>query len=197
LNANADDNIIGGLTGGNTLAFVNNGIQIRLSRGNAVLGNTVRSYIGFDNTTTRRAIDLAQASGLVDGFSPNDTNDPDDGGNHLQNFPELSEAFHDNAGHLDISGTLDMPVVPASSYLIEVYQTDACGTNLDQPQPKQRIGVQSIGTASENFNFTLNTTPTMPFVTLTATAFGAQLDTSEFSPCYPITSELIFADDFE
>lgn len=193
LNADADGNTIGGLFGGgNTLAFVTRGIDIRASRGNAIVGNLVRN-LGTNNV----AIDLANGNGFQDGFTPNDTNDADEGGNHLQNFPALSAAFYDGAGHLDLDGMLDMPSSPAASYLIEVFLTDACGATSETPQPKQRIGVQAISSASETFSFTLNTTPTMPYVTMTATAFGTQLDTSEYSPCFPIASDVIFADGFD
>jgi len=195
--------VVGGLlgAGGNTIAHALNGINVEgTTFGNALYANLVHSFRTTNQLLIRnRAIDLFKSINS-DGFTPNDVDDVDTGANHLQNFPEISNALYDMTGKLTVTGRLDLPAAaPSAQYRIEAFLTDACGTNTNtEPEPKQLVALQlpTLSGSQENFSFSVSlAAPTLTLLTTTATT--ASGDTSELSPCVPITFDRIFADGFE
>ena len=99
LSASASNNMIGGTAAGagNTIAY-NGWDGIRLSgtgTGNAFLGNSLYGNV-------EQAIDIG-----AQGVTLNDADDPDSGGNTLQNFPRLTLARTNGTNQLTLNGTLD------------------------------------------------------------------------------------------
>jgi hypothetical protein len=117
--------------------------------------------------------------------SPNDPLDADDGGNGLQNFPELSTAVSDG-GTLHVTGMLHS--TPASSFTVEFFASPECdATGFGEGQIYLGgTSVSTDGSGNASIDVLLPTTADPGwFVTSTATLepLGA---TSEFSACATI-----------
>ncbi len=99
LSASASNNMVGGTAAGagNTIAFSGwDGIRLSgAGTGNAFLGNSLYGNV-------EQAIDIG-----AQGVTPNDADDPDSGGNNLQNFPRLTLARTNGSNQLTLNGTLD------------------------------------------------------------------------------------------
>lgn len=166
---------IGGLNtdDGNVIAFNGAaGVSIdATSRGVAIHGNSMHDNTGL-------GIDLG-----ADGFTPNDTLDPDAGANNLQNFPVLDGVLNNTgAGTTTITGTLN--TAPSTTVRIDFYTTTAVDGN-GVGQGRSFIGfVDDLVTDSNgNVSFT-RTIPgalaTGTLVTATATDANGN-NTSEFA----------------
>jgi len=91
---NSDNNTIGGTTAGagNTIAYNGKiGVSVNSGTKNAILSNSI-----FSNTEL--GIDLGGH-----GVTPNDPDDPDEGPNRLQNFPEITDYTVTSGGDLEVS----------------------------------------------------------------------------------------------
>jgi Leucine-rich repeat (LRR) protein len=144
---------------------VNSGLN-----GNPILGNSI-----FGNVV---GIDLN-----LDRITSNDSDDPDIGGNRLQNFPEFSGIAVLNAGQVTI--TYKVPSVsPNATYplRIEFFRADA-----GSRQGRTYLGFDTYVPAEANTNKTLTFTPFTPLALgdrIVATATDANAsgnNTSEFS----------------
>ncbi|MBX3058894.1 MAG: CSLREA domain-containing protein, partial [Anaerolineae bacterium] len=97
---------------GNEIAYNGgDGIRILAGTGNQLTGNNIHDNGGLP-------IDLGG-----DGRTPNDTDDPDDGANYLQNYPNLLTAVP-QADSLRIDGRLDS--VPGVTFTLEFFAAPAC-----------------------------------------------------------------------
>lgn len=202
-NGNVIANNLIGLAGDGTTPLGNNqrGIYIKDSTGNLVGGASAsdRNIIAY-NGLSGIHVDLGAgtpnaneflANSIYDnagmgidlyppGVNPNDPQDPDDGPNHLQNFPNLSLAQTSGAT-LRVTGTLDS--TPLSSFTLRVYVSPSCDS-LGHGEGKFHVGSFSASTdatGAATFDETLVTSVMVgEAITMTATQAGA---TSEFSSC--------------
>jgi streptogramin lyase len=158
--------------------------------GNAIEGNSIFQNGGSFETassapTALVGIDLT--NGFLfprdDGPTPNDSkghgapNDP----NNFQNFPVLTTAFEDGAGHTDITGTLTMATEPNTTFRIEFFANAPDPLNLPA-EGQQYIGfVTATTNASGNASFSVSLNVTVPSNhVITATATDPNGNTSEF-----------------
>ncbi len=117
---NSSDNSIGGTTAGsgNTIAFnTQDGVTLigsdTATSNNAIQGNSIFSNGGL-------GIDLND-----NGLTPNDVDDPDQGPNHLQNFPALTSVVL-NGPNLDITYSVPSTILNSTYPMrIEFYIADA------------------------------------------------------------------------
>ena len=168
----AFDNIVGGTQSGaaNKIAF--NGFRgVAVSNGGAVR-NSIRGNSIFSNGGL--GIDLGG-----DGLTPNDSGDPDSGGNNRQNFPVLTSVTS-AANSTTIQGTLNS--TPNTTFQIDFYSSAA----LDQSGNGEGalfLGAAAITTDGSG-NATINAV--LPVAlgagrVVTATATDPNGNTSEFS----------------
>jgi len=174
----ASNNIVGSSNLGefNTIAFATSsafdGVRAHDScRRNLVLGNSIYSNGG--SSTKGLGIDIG-----VDGVTPNDACDGDDGPNALQNYPVLTAAF--SGGVTTVRGSLNS--VPNSTYLLQFY-----ANSIVEPSGYGE-GQTYLGSAAVNSgaDCSLDFVVTLPIPAtigqrLSATATDAANNTSEFS----------------
>lgn len=113
----------GGANEGNLIAYNGAaGVHVGLCRNAPVLGNNFHGNLGL-------AIDLTPNSG-VNGSTPNDAGDIDEGGNRLQNTVELLSMVEDAASdQLRLSVRVDSAPSAATYPLrIDIYRNDAFGS---------------------------------------------------------------------
>jgi CSLREA domain-containing protein len=174
---NSSGNFVGGDEAGqgNTIAFnAQAGVAILDTAGilrgvdNRILGNAI-----FDNDGSRGlGIDLGD-----DGVSINDSDDGDDGPNHLQNFPVITSVHG-----VQVSGVLTS--TPNATFRLEFFANPEC-SNSDYGQGKTFLGsldVTTHGSGVGAFSGALSTAPTGQLVSATAT--DPDGNTSEFSACF-------------
>jgi hypothetical protein len=191
LNLGSSGNIIGGVSEeepgrrldtvpvsfGNTIAHNGqNGILLQPTAGT---GNRIERNNIFSNTLL--GIDIGPA-----GLTPNDSGDPDEGPNRLQNFPEISNYNIDASGDLIVTYRVDSD--PAfSSYgidglYIEFFKSDMTG------EGKSFLGTDRYTIADFGGGFkqaNLGNAAAIEFAFgdyITATATDAANNTSEFFP---------------
>ncbi len=176
LGFNANNNRIGGPTGGNTIAFNADGVNVfQNGSGNEIRGNSI-----FGNNNL--GIDLAP-----NGKTPNDVGDADTGANDLQNFPEITSAQNlFNSGRID--GTLNS--TPQTEFTLDFYANGACDPSGNGEGRvylgSKRVTSNNNGDTAFNFISTVELPIGTP-VTATATTQLAPKNTSEFSPCVTVT----------
>ena len=160
----ATNNAIGG-TGagqGNAIAFNGgNGVQVRYA---AADRNTVRGNSIHDNGDIGIDLDV-DGDGVLDGPSPNDPGDPDQGANEGLNFPVITSALPTG-----VSGT----ACPGCT--VDIYSDD---------DGEGRV-YEGSTTAGPGGAFTWVGTASGPKVTTTATDGNG--NTSEFSPPVPLST---------
>ncbi|HLJ92178.1 MAG TPA: right-handed parallel beta-helix repeat-containing protein [Gemmataceae bacterium] len=153
---------------GNTLAF-NGGSGVVIVSG---VNNGIRHNAIFSNA--RLGIDLGN-----DGVTPNDYQDPDEGPNHLQNFPVLLTAFQ--------SGSRTFVQGMFNSTLDTVFNLEFFANTAGDPSgygegehflDSRMVLTDDLGDASYTFIFPV-AVPAGQFVTATAT--DPNNNTSEFS----------------
>ena len=169
---------IGGTAAGAGNTIVNNptgGIYTDTSSVSfSLLGNTF-----YNNTNL--AIDLKN-----DGVTANDAGDADTGPNSLQNFPVITSARIDGAGHLAVVGTLASSA--SSYYRIEFFANatqDASGYG-EGLRYLGYVNVATNGAGNASFNTVIAVSMAVgESVTATATksnaAYSSYTDTSEFA----------------
>lgn len=181
VNGNANTNIIGGIAGGeaNRIAFNSYGVRVGFS---TEVGNSIRGNSIFSNDNT--GIDLIDPI-LV---NPNDTDDPDTGGNNLQNYPVLTSVFQDGGSTL-IEGSLNS--TPNTTFNLDFYANSACDAS-GNGEGENFLGSRTVTTDAGGdvvFNFSIESSGVVgQFLSATATRNAAPLDTSEFSQCAAIVA---------
>jgi len=170
---NASNSIIGGdVTGeGNKIAF--NGVGVLLnnaSPNNSIRGNAIFSNVGL-------------GIGLNSAVFPatNDKGDTDDGANHLQNFPLITN-IQAGSNSTNFQGSLNS--TPSTVFKVDLYSVRACDPSGNGE------GAVSLGSLQVTTDATGNATFNGPLSvgiganrTLTATATDPAGNTSGFSPC--------------
>ena len=149
----------------NVIAYNNGaGVHVQDRIDNSILGNSIHHNASI-------GIDLA--GGPV---TANDPNDPDEGANHLQNFPVLTAA----AGS-SVSGTLDSTA--STTFRIEVFANAACdGTGFGEGETF--IGTDDVSTdANGDASFSIGVSALSAGQAVTMTATDPAGNTSEFSAC--------------
>jgi len=176
----SENNTVGdGTAGGlNTIAFNGaDGVRVdTISGPDGANGNRILRDSIFSNGA--QGIDLED-----DGRTTNDAGDPDEGANHLQNFPVLSSA-KTVSGKTTIKGTLNSN--PNEIYKVQFFYNPS-GTN----EGKTFIGQQSVTTnGSGNVSFAFSPSNAVAVgKTITATATKDFTgETSEFSAPRTVTS---------
>lgn len=178
------DIVIGGLNpgDGNLIAHTERrGVFIHpTANGTEISGNSIHS-------NGELGIDLMTFGGIGGAFGPtaNDSCDPDDGGNRLQNFPVLTSAIKAGSS-LVVDGTLNS--VASETYRLEFFGNAACDPSGfgEGHAFLGAVEVTTDGACSTSFSATVATTGVLDFVTATATRLSTR-DTSEFSACLGVT----------
>lgn len=151
----------------------NNG-QAGISVGGDPLDIAVVNRLTQNSTFTNGGLGIDLA---MDGITPNDVGDGDNGPNLFQNFPVLQAAV-DNAVEIVVIGTLDGEVIQ-QPFIVEFFQPDV-----------NAVGVPGEGqtflAASNNINATVTTVvlgqlPLGSTTRVTATAISTNGNTSEFA----------------
>lgn len=136
----------------------------------------------FSNDET--GIDL-QLGGSGTWFTPNDPGDTDTGPNDVMNFPNLTAAAA-LPNQITIDGVIG-DGLPATSFLIQVFDNEVCDTPSDHGEGKVYLGSVNTTTNANGFaTFQLVIPAAVTpghFITSTATAGNK---TSEFSECVEV-----------
>lgn len=144
------------------------GIQVFGGNGNSIRGNSI-----FSNG--RLGIDLDGGE-----VTPNDSGDPDSGGNNLQNFPVIS-SVSTNATQTMIGGSLNSTA--STTFTIDFYANSICDFS-GFGEGARWMGATTASTNSSgdaSFNAAFAALP--PNQIVTATATDPSGNTSEFSHC--------------
>lgn len=177
LEENSSSNTIGGLTlgSGNRLAFSGGGfaaVRVRdLSTNNALLGNAIFSNSGL-------GIDISAS-----GISLNDGCDGDSGGNQLQNFPVLAQAY--SGVNTAVRGTLNSAA--NKTFRLQFFASPACDAS-GNGEGQVYLGDQLVTTTANCTNGFVALLPgaVTPGSVITATATDPASNTSEFSACLAV-----------
>ncbi len=193
----AGNNIVGGRTAGtgNTIAFNGgSGVDLRgdAGVGNTIAGNSIFSNVNLGiNSCADYDVDNLICNDLT-AVTPNDPDDPDTGANNLQNFPELTAVLSGST----VDGSLDS--IANSDFTIDFYASPSCDPS-SHGEGETYLGSEVVATnADGDATFSAILAVAAPdgwFVVATAT--DSDGSTSEFSQCFGMPSELIFADGFE
>jgi len=165
ISAGANNNVIGGLNGGNTIADnTHAGVAIT---GTGSVGNTISQNSIFGNGTI--GIDLGN-TGMR---STNTSGGPHTGPNQLQNYPVLTGITVSGSSDV-LHGTLNS--TPLSAFTIEIFSSPSGGQG-ETYLGSVPVKTDKFGNASFMFAFA----PSAGDSYLTATATDANGNTSEFS----------------
>jgi len=168
--------------GANIIA--NNGVDgVKISDLDDINNLITRNWI-YSNTNL--GINLVGGTEDVNGVTANDALDPDDGPNHLQNFPIITGA---DATTQTITGVLHS--TPGASFRIEFYANPTCDPS-GYGEGETYIGTTNVtadGSGDAPFTTTSASFTAGQFITATATEVtGIDPDfifnTSEFSACF-------------
>lgn len=170
-------NRIGIAANGSSLGNAGSGVALSSATWNIISSNSIafNSLLGID---------------LDNNGSPNlnDTNDADNGANHLQNYPYIYAAST-KSGVTRIGGQFHG--TPSSSYRLEFFESTGCnaGKPMNYGEGQTYIGYKDIST-DQFGNTAFSFLPASPvagnkYVTSTATKKlnGVPAETSEFSKC--------------
>jgi len=162
----------------------------RIENQNAIVsngGDGIFVESGTENTFQANSIWENAGLGIdlaPDGFNANDPQDADTGANNRQNYPLLTGAIRTGSTQT-VGGTLNS--TPDRSFTIDFYQTEG------YPPSGVGTGAHYSGavtvTTDGNGDATFSVHPEFNIGTLqvVATATDADGNTSEFSPCHPVT----------
>lgn len=160
---------------GNWIAFNSRGVVVQTSSENRIVGNRI-----YSNNSL--GIDLG-----FNGLTQNDAGDGDGGANNLQNFPVVQTA-NITANGTRFAGTLNS--IANSNFTIDFYSSDACDAN-GFGEGARYIGQTALSTdASGNGSFDVVLPLAVPRGVVTATATDAAGNTSEFSACAAVGTEI-------
>lgn len=186
------DNLIGGTAPGegNWIAGnIRNGIAIVATPPYASSRNSITGNAIYNNGWL--GIDLS-----ADGVTANDAGDPDGGANNQQNYPTLAKATVNNSGITTIEGLLFS--TPSLSYTLHFYANSSCET-FGYGEGESYLGSAQLTT---NANGVAGLWVQLPVAVpagqfITATATDSTLNTSEFSNCTPVLTNLLTNPGFE
>ncbi|MFL6211960.1 MAG: Calx-beta domain-containing protein [Pyrinomonadaceae bacterium] len=172
----ANQNRIGqaGVAGGGNLVAFNAQTGVQISGGTVgveVRHNSIHANGGL-------GIDLN-----IDGPTPNDNGDADDGANHLQNYPDLERATRTGGGQL----TIRYRVRTATNHATYPLQVDFYLADADSQEGQTYLGTDTYASAPSQLPKTITFTPAVAVadgqrIVATATDSTAFGNTSEFSP---------------
>src|SRR6185503_875073 len=172
------NNVVGGTASGsgNIIAFNDKaGVGVTAGSDNLIFGNSIFGNNGL-------GIDLGGDIAVT----PNDPLDGDNCANHLQNFPTLG-AVTNSGISLTIQGTLNSAA--NTTFNLQFFTNPSCNPSGygegQTPISTQAVTTDGNGDASYTVSLPLML-PQNQFVTATAT--DPTNNTSEFSPCRPMTS---------
>ncbi len=124
--------------------------------------------------------------------TPNDLDDSDTGANNLQNFPDLIAVLSGAVVDGSLSSIAD------SDFMIDFYASPSCDPS-GHGEGETYLGSDAVATnADGDATFSTNLAVSVPdgwYVVATLT--DSDGSTSEFSECFEVPREQIFADDFE
>lgn len=167
----ASDNVFGSTNAGAANVIAYNGyfgLLLISGTNNGVRGNFI-----FDNPGI--GIDLAST-----GVTPNDPGDGDEGPNHLQNYPELTNVVASGGSTL-IQGRLNSR--PNTTYVLDFYTSREC-TFAGYGPGEFYLGSADVTTDSGgDVDFSITVPATIQARVITATATDPAGNTSEFSAC--------------
>jgi hypothetical protein len=168
----------GNTLNGNVIAFnARNGVAVNFF--NTGTGNAIESNSIYANTNL--GIDLG-----TNGVTANDAGDADTGANGLQNFPVLSAAVA-VGGITNVAGTLNSTA--NTQFRVEYFASPSCDPS-GNGEGQRFLGFSLVSTDGGG-NATIGVSifgPTTVGEVVTATATDPQGNTSEFSPCRPVTA---------
>ncbi|MDW8309841.1 MAG: GEVED domain-containing protein, partial [Verrucomicrobiales bacterium] len=147
---------------------------------------------GHSHRIRGNAIYGHDALGIKLGFSSvivtqNDPRDPDTGPNQLQNFPELRAATVIPGG-TRVTGSLNS--VPNATFALDFFHNLFCD-RFEHGEGERYVGSTTVTTdANGNATFEVTLPVQVPRGVLTATATDAQGNTSEFSRCVTVSTEI-------
>ncbi|HUS36076.1 MAG TPA: right-handed parallel beta-helix repeat-containing protein [Verrucomicrobiae bacterium] len=160
---------------GNWIAYNTRGVAVQNSSENRIRGNRI-----FANNSL--GIDLG-----FNGITQNDVGDADNGANALQNFPVLQTANITTSGTRFV-GALNS--IANSNFTIDFYSSDSCDNN-GFGEGARYLGQTSVSTdGSGNASFDFVLPLRIPRGVVTATATDAAGNTSEFSGCTTVGTEI-------
>lgn len=196
---NITNNFIGVGANG-SVKIPNNGIGILVqTSGNQITDNIIANHPshgvriqgGSGNQIRRNAIYGNAKLGInlgKAGFTANDTKDPDNGANVLQNYPTPKSANVSN-GNLTVQGSLNS--IPNKKFIVEAFQNPVCDNHSthNDGQGRTYLGTTEVNTNSNgdaSFTIVASGAPATGFVVATATDSAG--NTSQFSTCVAVTS---------
>jgi uncharacterized repeat protein (TIGR01451 family)/CSLREA domain-containing protein len=148
------------------------------------ISNTIHANSIYANT--HLGIDLTGGPEDGSGVTANDSDDSDSGSNMLQNYPVLSSALTDTTT-LSVSGVLT--AAANSSFTIDLFANDTCDAS-GHGEGQTFLTSDTVTTnGSGRASFVIETTrPDSTQISATATDIGG--NTSEFSECVTVSSEV-------
>jgi len=176
IEAGASGNAIGGVGVGEPNLIAHNlgsGVFVESGTGNEIVSRI------FGNGGL--GIDLAPA-----GVTDNDAGDADSGPNGLQNFPVLVSQVP-ASGPRTVAGTLQS--APGSPFRIDLYSSSDCDPSGNGEGEFFLGSAQVMTDGNGDAAFEINADVFLP-ASLTATATDAAGNTSEFSACLPVATNL-------
>lgn len=192
-----DVDIVENLVANNTCSGDCAGILIGASNAlNMVQGIRLSGNRVFANKGLEIDLGLANVNNLplILGVTENDADDPDSGGNTLQNFPLLTSSVG-NGIQVMIDFTLDSEA--SKTFTLEFFHTGTCDSSGHGGAEKflGREDFVTSGSGDVSGSVVLPLTDMSGFITATATNLAN--GTSEFSACAAIVEGVIFKDGFE
>ncbi|GAB4527245.1 MAG: hypothetical protein OHK0046_44870 [Anaerolineae bacterium] len=165
---------------GNTI-FFNDLSGVLLSSGvtrSPIRGNRIAFNQGL-------GIDLS-SSVTADGVTPNDLGDTDSGANAMQNYPFISDATVSGA-QITITGSVDTN--PLEDHRIDFFANDFCDPEF-WGEGQYYLGAATVETAGDGLAAFSVTLPYSVGRYITATATDSFDNTSEFSLCFDLGSQI-------
>ena len=187
----SSDNFIGGLGPGeaNTIAYNRVGVAVNgytASIHNPIRGNSIHSNGGgppgsFGSITDGLGIDISAPFSTLDGVTPNDAGDPDDGSNLIQNFPVITSVTY-GGSTTTVAGKLDSTA--SSTFDLDFYRDEECLSRPQEyPEGREYLGSDEVTTNGSGiglFNVVLPVA-IAEGSRVTVTATDEDGNTSEFS----------------
>jgi hypothetical protein len=159
-----------------------------------ILSNSIFSNVGLGINLCASGVEVDLAVGIfkcldATAVTPNDSLDTDTGPNNLQNYPVLSSAAVSSSGSVTIQGILTS--APGDAFTIQFFSNSGCDPSL-HGEGQKFLGSTVLATNAAGivtFTVTLPGPVVMCSSTVTATATDSAGNTSEFSPCRPVTGQ--------
>jgi hypothetical protein len=158
----------------NLIRYNSIGVSVKSGSGNSILYNSIYS-------NEEAGIDLWTQDGN-NGITENDLLDADEGGNHLQNYPVLSD-FYSGSGGTSIAGYLES--APNQTYSLQFFSNSPLNSNLSRAGEiylgEKTVTTNSQGKAEFQANFSDAEVDIAGGYSISSTATDIIGNTSEFS----------------